>query len=140
MKRFILSLVLLSITFTVAGLDTNTAIAQDAGGAAGLYKQGKAEEVEPGHWVATLSDGTRFGINIDPEMLSLSDTERKEFMKKQFDEINELRKTGKYERTFIKEVEENGVKIRLYEDRFTLSNGKVITIGTGEAVKDDNKD
>ncbi len=43
MKRLILSLVLLSITFTVAGLDANTAIAQDAAGAAGLYKQGKAE-------------------------------------------------------------------------------------------------
>jgi len=103
-----------------------------------LYKQGKAEEVEPGFWVATLSNGKGFGYGGDPEMLGLSEAERKEFLKKQFDEINELRKAGKYERTFIKEVEKNGVKIRLYEDRFTLSNGKVITMGAGEPVKEED--
>lgn len=43
MKRLILSLVLLSITFTVAGFDGSTAVAQDASGAAGLYKQGRAD-------------------------------------------------------------------------------------------------
>jgi len=106
-----------------------------------LYKQGKAKEVEPGVWVATLSNGKGFGYGGDPELLGLSEAERKEFLKKQFDEINELRKAGKYERTFIKEVEKNGVKIRLYEDRFTLSNGKVITMGAGEQVKgEDDKD
>ncbi len=103
-----------------------------------LYKEGKVKEVEPGVWEATLSDGSRIGGNIDPELFGLSEAEHKELLKKQFDEINELRKAGKYERTFIKEVEKNGVKIRLYEDRFTLSNGKVITMGAGEAVKDDN--
>lgn len=40
MKRYILSLVLLSFLLTIAG---STAIAQDASGAAGLYKQGRAE-------------------------------------------------------------------------------------------------
>ena len=103
-----------------------------------LYKQGKAEEVEPGFWVATLSNGKGFGYGGDPEMLGLSEAERKEFLKKQFDEIHELRKAGKFERTFIKEVEKNGVKIRLYEDRFTLSNGKVITMGAGEPVKEED--
>ncbi len=103
-----------------------------------LYKQGKAEEVEPGFWVATLSNGKGFGYGGDPEMLGLSEAERKEFLKKQFAEIDELRKAGKYERTFIKEVEKNGVKIRLYEDRFTLSNGKVITMGAGEPVKEED--
>jgi len=97
-----------------------------------LYKQGKAEEVEPGVWVATLSNGERFAFGGDPEFLGLSEVERNEFLRRQFDEINELRKAGKYERTFIKEVEKDGVKIRLYEDRFTLSNGKVITMGAGE--------
>jgi len=108
-----------------------------------LYKQGKAEEVEPGVWVATLSNGERFAFGGDPEMLGLSEAEQKEFLKKQFDEINELRKAGKYERTFIKEVEKDGVKIRLYEDRFTLSNGKVITMGAGEGEQvkgEDDKD
>ena len=97
-----------------------------------LYKQGKAKEVEPGVWVATLSNGKGFGYGGDPELLGLSEAERNEFLKKQFDEIHELRKAHKFERTFIKEVEKNGVKIRLYEDRFTLSNGKVITMGAGE--------
>jgi hypothetical protein len=106
-----------------------------------LYKQGKAKEVEPGVWVATLSNGKGFGYGGDPEMLGLSEAEQKELLKKQFDEIHELRKAGKHERTFIKEVEKNGVKIRLYEDRFTLSNGKVITMGAGEQVKgEDDKD
>jgi hypothetical protein len=108
-----------------------------------LYKQGKAKEIAPGMWVATLSDGSRFGGNIDPELLGLSEAEQKELLKKQFDEIHELRKVGKYERTFIKEVEKNGVKIRLYEDSFTLSNGKVITMGAGEGEQvkgEDDKD
>jgi hypothetical protein len=105
-----------------------------------LYKQGKAEEVEPGIWVVTLSNGKGFGYGGDPEMLGLSEAERKEFLKKQFDEIDELKKAGKYERTFIKEIEKDGVKIRYYEDSYTLSNGKVIKIGAGEAVKDNNKD
>jgi hypothetical protein len=104
-----------------------------------LYKQGKAKEVEPGFWFAILSNGKGFGIS-NPEMLGLSEAERKEFLKKQFDEIEELRKSGKYERTFIKEIEKDGVKIRYYEDSFTLSNGKVIKMGASESVKDDNKD
>ena len=105
-----------------------------------LYKQGKAEEVEPGVWVATLSNGKGFGYGGDPEMLGLSEAERKEFLKKQFDEIHELRKAGKFERTFIKEIEIDGVMHRLYEDSFTLSDGKVIKMGAGEPVEDDNKD
>ena len=108
-----------------------------------LYKEGKAEEIKPGIWVAILSDGEAFGFGGDPENLGLSDAERKDALKKQFDEIEELRKAGKYERTFIKEVEKNGVKIRLYEDRFTLSNGKVITMGAGEGEQvkgEDDKD
>ena len=104
-----------------------------------LYKQGKAEEVEPGMWVATLSNGEVFRCG-DPEMLGLSDTERKELLKKQFDEINELRKDGKFERTFIKEVEINGVMHGFYEDSFTLSDGKVIKMGANGPVKNDNKD
>ncbi len=108
-----------------------------------LYKEGKAEEIKPGIWVAILSDGEAFGFSGDPEFLGLSDAERRDLLKKQFDEIHELRKAGKYERTFIKEVEKNGVKIRLYEDRFTLSNGKVITMGAGEGEQvkgEDDKD
>ncbi|MHC4489888.1 MAG: hypothetical protein ACYSW7_12075 [Planctomycetota bacterium] len=104
-----------------------------------LYKQGKAKEVAPGMWMATLSNGKGFGYGGDPELLGLSEAERNEFFKKQFDEINELIKAGKYERAFIKEVEKNGVKIRLYENRFTLSNGKVITMSAGESIIDEDQ-
>jgi len=75
---------------------------------------------------------------IDPELLGLSEAERKEVLQKQFDEINELRKAGKYERTFIKEIEINGVMHNFYEDSFTLSNGKVIKMGAGEPVKNED--
>ena len=107
-----------------------------------LYKQGKAEEIEPGFWFATLSNGKGFGTR-DPEMLGLSEAEREESLKKQIDEINELRKAGTFERTFIEEVEWDGVKMRRYEDRFTLSNGKVITVGVtvgaGGPVQDEDE-
>ena len=103
-----------------------------------LYKQGKAKEVAPGMWTATLSNGKGFGYGGDPEMLGLSEAERKELLKKQFDEIHELRKAGKFERTFIKEIEIDGVMHNFYEDSFTLSNGKVIKMGAGEPVKDEN--
>jgi len=103
-----------------------------------LYKEGKAEEIEPGLWVATLSNGEGFGYSGDPELLALSDSERKEQLKEQFDEIEELRKAGDFERTFIKEEVVNGIRIRHYKDTFTLSNGKVVSIGAGESVKDEN--
>jgi len=104
-----------------------------------LYKEGKAEEVEPGVWVVTLSDGTKSGYAGDPEVLGLSETERKELLKKQFDEINELRKAGKFEKTYKPEhdFEVDGVKYRYFEARYTLSSRKIVTIGSSEPVKDD---
>jgi hypothetical protein len=102
-----------------------------------LYLAGKAVEVEPGVWVATLSDGTRFAFGgSDPARAGAGvefTEEEKAQLKRQSDEINELRKAGKCERTFLKEVEENGMKIRLYRVRYTLSDGRVVTLteGTG---------
>ncbi|MFB0552025.1 MAG: hypothetical protein ACETWQ_01820 [Phycisphaerae bacterium] len=106
-----------------------------------LCAEGKAEEVEPGVWMVTLSNGKKIHFGgADPEFMALTDVEKNKLLKKQFDEINELRKAGKFERTFIKEIEINGVMHRFYEDSFTLSDGKVIKMGAGEPVKDDNKD
>ena len=106
-----------------------------------LCAEGKAEEVEPGVWMVTLSDGKkiRFG-GADPEFMALTDVEKNKLLKKQFDEINELRKAGKFERTFIKEIEVDGVKHCFYEDSFTLSNGQVIKMGAGEPIIDNNED
>ncbi len=100
-----------------------------------LYLAGKAEEVKPGVWVATLADGTKFGFGgSDPARAGLGvefTEEEKAQLKKQSDEINELRKAGKGERTFLNEIEENGIRIRLYRVRYTLSDGRVVTITEG---------
>jgi hypothetical protein len=57
-------------------------------------------------------------------------------LKKQFDEINALRKAGRCERTFLKEVEQDGVKVRLYQVRYTLADGKIVPLTEGTSVDD----
>ena len=90
--------------------------------------------------MVTLSNGKKIHFGgADPEFMALTDVEKNKLLKKQFDEINELRKAGKFERTFIEEIEVDGVKHRLYEDRFTLSSGQVIKMGAGEPVSDNNE-
>ncbi len=100
-----------------------------------LYLAGKAVEVKPGIWKVTLADGTQFAYGGgDPARAGTGGEfteEEKAQLQKQSDEINELRKAGKGERTFLKEVEENGTKIRLYQVRYTLSDGRVVTITEG---------
>ena len=101
-----------------------------------LYRAGEATEVKPGMWQATLANGEEFAYAGDPEHATLKFTEQeKAELKKQADEINELRQAGKGERTFLQEVENNGVRLRLYNVRYTLSDGRVVTICEGEAVK-----
>jgi len=101
-----------------------------------LYRQGKATQIKPGVWLATLSNGEEFAYAGNPEHLTLEFTEQeKAQLKQQTDEIYELRKAGKGERTFWKEVEENGLRIRLYHVRYTLANGQVITMCEGEEAR-----
>jgi hypothetical protein len=100
-----------------------------------LYLAGKAVEVKPGVWKATLADGTEFAFGgSDPARAGagaeFTEEERAQ-LKKQSDEINELRKAGKCERTFLEEIERDGMKIRLYRVRYTLSDGRVITLTEG---------
>ncbi|MHC4619581.1 MAG: hypothetical protein ACYTEQ_17685 [Planctomycetota bacterium] len=98
-----------------------------------LYREGKAKEVKSGVWVVTLSNGEEFAYGGDnPEWAGLSLEEKNRLLKAQNEEIQKLREAGDFERTFMKEVEENGAKIRLYEDQFTLSSGKVVTMTFGE--------
>lgn len=105
-----------------------------------LYLAGKAEEIEPGVWKATLSDGTEFSYSgPEPGRAGLEaqpTPEERERLKQQADEINELRKAGKGERTFLKEFENNGVRMRLYSVRYTLSNGEVVTVCEGEGISE----
>ncbi len=109
-----------------------------------LYREGKAEEIRPGVWQVVLSNGEKFNYGGDPEILGLSEVERKKLLKKQFDEIHELKKAGKYEKTYKPEHDYvvNGIKYRYFEARYTLSDGTVKTLGDSEPVieEDKNKD
>lgn len=104
-----------------------------------LYREGKAEQIKPGVWKATLADGTEFAFAGSDPARAGTDVEfteqEKEQLRQQFDEVNELRKAGKGERTFWKEIEEDGVRTRLYHVRYTLSSGQVVTLCEGEEVK-----
>jgi hypothetical protein len=101
-----------------------------------LYREGKAIEVKPGVWQATLSNGEEFAYSGDAEHATLDFTEQeKAQLKQQSDEINELRKAGKGERTLWKEVEYSGLRVRLYHVRYTLANGQVVTLCEGEPAK-----
>lgn len=55
-----------------------------------------------------------------------------------YDEINQLRKAGKYEKTLIKEWVENGIVFQLYKVRYTLASGEVVTGNEGQAANDTN--
>jgi len=109
-----------------------------------LYREGKAEEIRPGVWQAVLSNGEKFNYGGDPEILGLSEAERKKLLKKQFDEIHELKKAGKYEKTYKPEHDYvvNGIKYRYFEARYVLSDGTVKTLGDSEPVieEDEHKD
>jgi len=58
--------------------------------------------------------------------------------RKVYDEINRLRKAGKYEKTLIKEWVENGIVFQLYKVRYTLASGEVVTGNEGQAANDTN--
>jgi len=109
-----------------------------------LYREGKAEEISPGVWQVILSNGEKFNYGGDPEILGLSEAERKKLLKKQFDEIHELKKAGKFEKTYKPEHDYlvNGIKYRYFEARYVLSDGTVKTLGDSEPVieEDENKD
>ena len=106
-----------------------------------LYREGKAKEVKPGLWQVTLSNGEKFSYGgRHPELAGLMHTEEaKQVIKEEFDEIQKLRKASKFEKTYKPEhdFEVDGVKHKYFEARYTLSNGKVVTIGSSEPTKDD---
>ena len=51
-------------------------------------------------------------------------------------ETRELKKAGKYERTFLREIERNGIKSYIYMYQYTLSDGRAIEFAEGEDVKE----
>lgn len=102
-----------------------------------LYKKGKAEQTKLGLWSVTLSDGSGFNYGGDPEMLFLSDAKTQELLKNQFDEVRELRKAGKFEKTYKPEHDfaVDDVKYRSFEATYTLSDGRVVTMGESEPAE-----
>ena len=61
------------------------------------------------------------------------DISSKEEVEAAREEIEELRKAGRYEKTLLREWEEKGMRFSLYKVSYTLSSGKVITINAVEA-------
>jgi len=57
--------------------------------------------------------------------------------RKVWEQTRELKRTGKYERKLLKETEENGVKFRIYEYIYTLSDGRVIGFAESEQVDEE---
>jgi len=57
--------------------------------------------------------------------------------KRVWEETRELKEAGKYEKTFRKEIERNGVKRRIYMYSYTLSNGRVVGFAESERVRDE---
>ena len=53
-----------------------------------------------------------------------------------WEETRELKRTGKYEKRLLKEIEENGVKYRIYEYVYTLSDGREIGFAESEQVNE----
>jgi hypothetical protein len=89
-----------------------------------LYHEGKAREIQPGLWQATLANGAVFNYRGNPEW----PTPDFAAQKSEFEEVSALRNAGKGERTFRQETELNGQTLRVYEVRYTLSSGKVVTV------------
>ncbi len=69
-------------------------------------------------------------ISVKVESEDISDEEEVEAARQ---EIEELKKTGNFERTLLREWEEKGMRFSLYKVSYTLSNGKVITVNQIEA-------
>ena len=64
------------------------------------------------------------------------DFANEEEARKVYLETRELKKAGKFERTFLREIERDGVKSYIYMYRYTLSDGRVIGFGEAEQVKE----
>ncbi len=57
------------------------------------------------------------------------------FLQQQMSEIQSLRQAGQGEKTLLREIEQNGQKLSIYQVCYTLSSGEVVTVT--ETVKPD---
>lgn len=77
-------------------------------------------------------DGTITVTKMQGQAAGFADEEE---AKRAWQETRELKKAGKYERTLDKEIESNGIRYRIYNYRYTLSNGQVVNVGESERVE-----
>jgi hypothetical protein len=102
-----------------------------------LIKEGKAEQINPSEYKAILSNGGEviydtLGIPIE----ILGSENRKEKIQELTDEIEDLKKAGEFERTFLDVVKSpKGRDVYIYKTRYTLSNGVTITLNSGYGHK-----
>lgn len=85
-----------------------------------LYREGKARQIEPGLWQVTLASGEIFKYRGSPEWPAPDFAAQKA----ELAEISALRSAGKGERTFLREMEQKGQTLRVYQVCYTLSSGK----------------
>ena len=77
------------------------------------------------------------GVTVIETDVKLSgDFADEEDARRVWEETRQLKKGGRYERTFRKEIERNGVKHNIYTYRYTLSNGRVVQFNESEDVDD----
>jgi hypothetical protein len=106
-----------------------------------FIKQGEAEEISPGQYKAVLSNGEEVLYDTDGipiKILQSEDREKK--IKQMCDEIEELKKAGNLERTFIDTVEtHDGITVYRYKERFVLSDGSTVTMNAGYNTEQNEK-
>jgi len=97
-----------------------------------LIKEGKAEQINPNEYKAVLSNGGEviydtLGLPIE---ILLSEN-REEEIKKLTEQIENLRKAGEFERTFLDVVKSpKGRDVYIYKTRYILPNGVTISLNS----------
>ncbi len=84
-----------------------------------------------------VSDDGTVTVTTTEVTLAADSFADEEEAKRVWQETQELKKAGKYEKTFRKEIERNGVRYRIYMYSYTLSNGRGIGFAESERVKDE---
>lgn len=98
-----------------------------------ILKKGEGEQIKPGIYQVTLSNGKKIKLNL-PEPFKT-----REELKRELGEIDRLRMAGKYERIYRPEqdfIDDKGFLNKFFEDHFTLSNGESRVIFGSEKVEE----
>jgi len=99
-----------------------------------MIEKGEAEEIRPGVYRVTLPDGEVVEMGTTTSG-SLDDMPPE--VKAILEEVEKLREAGDFEDTLIDEyTEEDGTKVSIYEELYTLSNGDTQKFTRKEEIKE----